>query len=72
MENPPDSQTQHTFCNGVDTFQRIWISFPYKLYTSTEGSCWNRRISRTVTGASGETQFSPEAGGTANTQTMKV
>ena len=46
---------------------RFWISFPYKLYTCTKVSCWNRRVFKPVTGSSAETQVSAAAGGTANT-----
>ena len=66
------SQTQHTVCNSIYTVYHSCVSFPYKLYTCTERSGWNRRVFKTVTGSSGETQVSAEAGGTADTQTMKV
>ena len=36
-----------------------------------EGSCWNRRVFKTVSGPSVETQVSVEKGGTADTQAMK-
>jgi hypothetical protein len=46
--------------------------FPYKLYTCTEGSCWNRPGFKAVSGSAVETQVSAEAGGTADTQTVTV
>ena len=66
----PTSQTQPTFCNSMYTFYHRCVSFPYKLYKCTERSGWNR-VFMTVTGSSGETQVSAEAGGTADTKTMK-
>jgi hypothetical protein len=69
--NTPDSQTQRANCNNKCTSYNSSISFPYKLYTCTERSCWNRRVFKTVTGSSGETQVYAEAGGTADTQAMK-
>jgi len=72
MEYPPDNQTQHTFCNSIYTVYHSWVLFTYKLYTCTKWSCWNRRVFKTVTGSSVETQVSAEAGRTADTQTMKL
>jgi hypothetical protein len=66
MEKPPESQTQHTFCNSIYAFYYSWISFPYKLYTCTKWSCCNRRVFKTVTGTSVKRQISAEAGGTAD------
>jgi len=71
MEKPPRVK-QHTFCNSIYTFYHSSISIPYKLYTCTEMSGWNRRVFKTPTGSSGETQVSAEEGGTADTQAMKV
>jgi len=48
------------------------IICPYKLYTYTEGCCWNRPVFKTDSGSSVETQVSAEAGGTVDTQGMKI
>ena len=71
MENPPDSQTQHTLCDTVYTFHHSSVPFPYKLYTCTERSGWNGPVFKTVTGSAVETQVSAEGGGTADTQAME-
>ena len=71
MENPPDSETQHTFCNSIYNYYHSWILFPYNLYTCTKRSCGNRRVFKTVTGSSGEAQVPAEGGGNAETQAMK-
>ena len=68
MEKPPDSQTQHTFCNSIYTFHHNSILFPYNFYACTKRSCWNRRVSKIVTASSVETQVCAEGGGTADTQ----
>jgi hypothetical protein len=68
---PTRQSTQHTFCSNIYTFYHSSISFPYKLYTCTKRSGWNRPVFKTVTGSSVETQVSVEAGGTADTQEMK-
>ena len=48
------------------------FSFPYKFYTWTKASCWNRRVFNTVSGSSVEIHVSVEAGGTADTQGRKI
>jgi len=72
MEKPPDSHTQYTFCNSIYTVYHTSILFPYKLCTCTKCSDQNRRVIKTVTGSSVETQVSAEAGGTADTQAKKL
>jgi len=51
------SQTQHTFCNSIYTFPHSSISFPYKLYTCTERSGWNRQFLRLSLGRLGRHKF---------------
>jgi len=51
------SQTQHTFCNSIYTFYHSSISFPYKLYTCTERSDWNRQFLRLSLGRLGRHKF---------------
>ena len=53
----PSSQTQHTFCNSIYTFPNSSISFPYKLYTCTELSGWNRQFLRLSLGRLGRHKF---------------
>jgi hypothetical protein len=68
---PTRQSTQHTFCNNIYTFYHSSISFPYKLYTCTKRSGWNRPVFKTVTGSSVETQVCVAAGGTADTEGME-
>ena len=65
-------KTQHTFCYSICTFYLSSILFPYKLYTCTKVPCLNRRVFKTVTGSSVETQVCAAAGGTAGTQQWNV
>jgi len=57
MKKPPDSQTQHTLCNSIYTFYYSWISLPYKMYTFTKWSCWNRRVFKAHWVVCGDTSF---------------
>ena len=71
MEKSPASRIQQTFCKSIYTFYCSWILLPYKLYKCTKGSFWKRRVFKTASGSSVETQVSAEAGGTADTKSMK-
>jgi len=51
------SQTQHTFCNSIYTYYHSSISFPYKQYTCTERSGWNRQFLRLSVGRLGRHKF---------------
>ena len=52
-----NSQTQHTFCNSIYTVYHSCVSFPYKLYTCTERSGWNRHFLRLSLGRLGRDSF---------------
>jgi len=59
---------KHSTHSGTVYIPFTTISFPYNLYTCTKQSCWNRRVFKTVSGSSVETQVCAAAGATADTQ----